>query len=51
MNAAVIPFPATAHARAILRWRVQAWSILGNPAATWSQRHLALRFLQEHGQI
>lgn len=51
MTAVVLPFTRTAYARAIAKWQAQAWSILGDPAATWTQRELARRFLQLHGLL
>lgn len=50
MTAAILPFTRhTALARAIGRWQAQAWCILGDPAATATQRALAARFLQLYG--
>jgi hypothetical protein len=52
VSAAVLPFARnSALARAIASWQAQAWSMLGNPASTWSQRELARRFLQIHGLL
>lgn len=37
--------------RAILRWRAEAWRIMGDSAAPWSLRLLAHRFLHQHGLV
>lgn len=35
--------------RAVERWRVQAWAIVGNPAYSHRLQQLAWRFLVQHG--
>lgn len=41
----------TALQRAILKWRAEAWRIMGDPSAPWHLRQTAHRFLLQHGCV